>query len=186
MEPYEWGPTFWRTLHTITFYYPDSPSEAEVNAARNLFSSLVLLLPCDECCEHFGQLLEQFPMEPALVGRQELSHWLYNLHDAVNQRLEKKPSPPYDQIRAEYLKLKKNPAPISKSQPAAKKPQQPMRSLAKPSLPDRTKLQEIENRRLQFEQIRTRTVTARASGTDVSRTGCKDCAQKRLARAGRR
>lgn len=205
MEPAEWGPVFWPTLHTITFYYPDSPTQDEMNAARDLFTSLVYLLPCDECCEHYAELLKQFPVEPALVGRQELSLWLYDLHNMVNERLGKKKSPSYNQVRAHFLKLPtKRERPISIAQPTTAIPSQGTKRSAFPppivkqaprgAAPPQTtmtllQMQEIESRKQQFEQIRRRSVAAKASNYDNhtdNKVGCKDCAKKRLARGSRR
>lgn len=201
MEPPEWGPVFWSTLHTITFYYPDSPTEEEMTAAKNLFNSLVYLLPCDECCEHFAGMLEEFPIEPALVGRQELSLWLYDLHNVVNERLGKKNIPSYTQVRADYLKLN----PKRERPPTATPPSLPPSGFNKPNLAKApitkqlpktqpppnslslAQMQEIESRKQQFEQIRRQSVTARASNYDSrEKPGCKDCAKKRLARGARR
>lgn len=177
MEPEEWGPGFWRTLHTISFYYPDSPSEDERKAAKNFFYSLAYLLPCDECAQEYSKMLANNPIESALVGRQELSSWVYKLHSIVNKRLGKVRQPSYAEVRADYLKLQ----PRYKVSPLAQRHQE-ITALQK----------EIDVRRAQFTQLRPPNIIGQTMprggrqisnpGVGVTKPPCKDCAKKRLAR----
>lgn len=175
MEPEEWGPTFWPVLHTVSFYYPDSPSEEEMEAARDFFFSLSYLLPCDECCAHYSTLLDTNPIEPALVGRQELSRWVYNIHSLVNQRLGKKNQPSYEQVRAHYLKLQ----PKYTVSPLARQHQERIAMEAK-TLPQRSR--SAEPRIPAPFSGRTRTGNRPSNNNSGPKKPCKDCAKKRLAR----
>ena len=179
MEPEEWGPGFWRTLHTISFYYPDSPTQEERKAAKNFFYSLAYLLPCDECAQEYSKMLANNPIEGAMVGRQELSLWVYKLHSIVNKRLGKTRQPSYAEVRADYLKLK----PRYKISPIAQRHQE-ISALQR----------EIDARRAQFTQLslpisnNTPFLPPRGGrqisnpGVGVTKPPCKDCARKRLAR----
>ena len=83
----EWGPSAWKFLHTITFNYPDNPTLSQKRNVEELFLSLMYLLPCDECSEHYKQeISENFPDSRS---KHALSSWLVNLHNKVNVRLNK-------------------------------------------------------------------------------------------------
>lgn len=187
MEPEDWGPFFWRTLHTVSFYYPDSPSEAEMEACFNFYTSLVYLLPCDECCGHFNELLKEMPIEPALVGRQELSQWVYDLHTKVNQSLGKTTQPTYQQVKADILKLQ----PKYAVSHLAKEHQEKI-ALSSELMNKQARLQNLRSRSAEPPRIGGKNPNFLANNKpgqrQISNPGvggkkpCKDCAKKRLAR----
>jgi len=88
MTTNEWGPNAWKFLHHLTFNYPDNPTPEEQQHVENLFNSLQLLLPCDECKTNFTNELSLFPIDTR--SKYSLSNWLVNVHNSVNQRLNKK------------------------------------------------------------------------------------------------
>lgn len=96
-----WGPSAWRFLHAVTFAYPEHPTKEHKDAARNLFRSLKLLLPCGDCCDHYCKGMDSDPVEPHLESRDALSRWLVNFHNNVNARLGKA-SYPYENAKAEF------------------------------------------------------------------------------------
>lgn len=83
----DWGPGAWKFLHEITFYYPEDPSVEQQTHALNLFNSLRVLLPCEECRTHYDLDLKSFP--PDTKSKTTLSQWLIDLHNRVNIRLGK-------------------------------------------------------------------------------------------------
>ena len=83
----EWGPAAWKFLHIVSFSYPDNPSVQETRDAEALFWSLKNLLPCQACREHYESELELHP--PDTRSRLTLSSWLVDVHNRVNQRLQK-------------------------------------------------------------------------------------------------
>lgn len=97
-----WGPSAWRFLHSVSFAYPEHPSEVEKKAAKELFNALKYLLPCGDCCTHYCKELENDKVEYYLDSRTTLSKWLVNFHNRVNARL-KKPIVNYNDIAKEYL-----------------------------------------------------------------------------------
>ena len=95
----EWGPSAWKFLHTITFNYPDNPTLTQKRNVEELFLSLIHLLPCDECSEHYKkEISENFPDSRS---KSALSSWLVNLHNKVNIRLGK-PTMTSDAAKALY------------------------------------------------------------------------------------
>ncbi len=84
-----WGPSGWRFLHAVTFAYPEVPTTEHKNAARALFENLKLLLPCEDCCAHYGKSLDAAHLEQALESKTKLTRWLFEFHNQVNARLGK-------------------------------------------------------------------------------------------------
>jgi hypothetical protein len=69
--------------------YPDAPTYAEKRAAKEFFNSMVHLLPCPVCREHFKEILSAMPVESWLDDRRSLTEWVWMLHNRVNARLGK-------------------------------------------------------------------------------------------------
>ena len=89
-DPNFWGPALWTSLHTISFDYPDHPSGTDKQNYNMFFHSLKQVLPCDQCRKHYTKFIEETsPIEPALKNRDTLTRWLVNLHNVVNERLQK-------------------------------------------------------------------------------------------------
>lgn len=102
-----WGPAAWVFLHTITFSYPDRPNPATRRIFKNFFKSLCSILPCVYCRQSYSKycLTKGGPLslsDDVLKSRKTLTRWLYKIHDAVNERLEKEDRPTYEAVRAMY------------------------------------------------------------------------------------
>jgi Erv1 / Alr family len=61
LDKEELGRSTWDLIHTIAAYYPDSPSDADKEKARNFISSVSYLYPCEVCREDFKQSVADFP-----------------------------------------------------------------------------------------------------------------------------
>lgn len=95
----QWGPAGWKFLHTITFAYPDQPTLQQQRSATDLFTSLQDMLPCPACQGHYQEFLKQNPIP--VSNAVDLQKWLVNLHNSVNQRLQK-PLVTYEQAKQMY------------------------------------------------------------------------------------
>ena len=49
----ELGRSTWNLLHTLAAYYPEQPTAAEQESARQLFLALAQFYPCEVCAEDF-------------------------------------------------------------------------------------------------------------------------------------
>ena len=96
-----WGPKAWDFLHTVTFGYPDNPTDKEKQDATNFFNSLPTMLPCKICSEHCKQNIKKIP--PNVNSKKDLSMWLVNLHNEVNRQLGKGKIYTYDEISSKYM-----------------------------------------------------------------------------------
>ena len=83
-----WTHPAWVFLHSIADSFPSKPSDKEKKAAELFFKfCLPILLPCSLCGDHFAQ--ETLSNFDASCG-ENLSTWLYNVHNNVNVRTNKK------------------------------------------------------------------------------------------------
>ena len=61
MSPNVWGPKAWDFLHTLSFAYPENPTEKEKQSMLNFFNSLPDILPCKMCANHCRENLSSIP-----------------------------------------------------------------------------------------------------------------------------
>ena len=102
MEPNIWGPHAWLFLHTITLNYPDHPTNKEKEIYRSFFKTLGGVLPCEKCREHYLINLEKYPIQ--LESKEDLTKWLFNLHNQVNIK-NNKSQMDYDEFIHKYSRL---------------------------------------------------------------------------------
>jgi len=89
LPPTVWGPLFWHTIHIVALGYSNSPTYAQKRAAKEFYESLVQLIPCAVCREHYTTNLNKNPISPHLDRRDDLFKWTVNLHNEVNSMLGK-------------------------------------------------------------------------------------------------
>jgi hypothetical protein len=90
LPPEVWGPIFWCTLHIVALAYPDEPTYADKKAAKELYNSFSLLLPCPICRSHYVEILKAMPIDSFLDKRASLLEWTLNVHNQVNKKLGKR------------------------------------------------------------------------------------------------
>jgi len=84
IDPDLWGPDLWRAMHWVAAGYPAAPSEIEKEHYRTFFTNLKHILPCYECREHFGELLDRNSIDPFLISGKQLRQWVCSIHNKVN------------------------------------------------------------------------------------------------------
>lgn len=84
-----WGPKFWFTLHYIGYSYPQNPTNADKQNYAQFIRSFANTLPCHDCRQHFTKLLSVHPPEKHLNNRGDFFNYTVDLHNHVNQRLNK-------------------------------------------------------------------------------------------------
>ena len=104
-----WGPSGWLFLHCVTFGYPFKidPTNPEHLAKQNdyyRFFYLGKVLPCKYCRNSYDEFFATNSPMRHLGSREELSKWLYNVHNLVNDKLGVPTCerPTYDEIKARY------------------------------------------------------------------------------------
>lgn len=93
------GPALWKSLHSISFSAPEHPSIEEQRNYVDFFRALGPVIPCPACAAHYRAYLEEHPVDAS--SREALARWVYDLHDFVNQRKNKK-SPSFETVRDHY------------------------------------------------------------------------------------
>ena len=106
MDAAFWGPHAWEFLHSVTFDYPEEPTDKDKKEYAEFFHSIKNVLPCVWCRKHYKEGIEEImPIEPHLVSRDELTRWLVDFHNSVNKRLNK-PLMPYKAVYEKYESLR--------------------------------------------------------------------------------
>jgi hypothetical protein len=91
INPEEWGPSFWKTSHYVTFAYPENPTDEDKINVKKYFEILQYILPCENCREHYKKNLKNYPLtDNILSSKHNLISWLVDLHNEVNRRSHKK------------------------------------------------------------------------------------------------
>lgn len=88
MDTEIWGPAAWLLIHSAALSYPESQPSPEIKENyKKFFQSLVYVLPCAYCREHYKQHLERMPVSAVLHSRMSLFQWTVDLHNEVNESL---------------------------------------------------------------------------------------------------
>jgi hypothetical protein len=94
-----WGPRLWKLLHRIGYYsakYAPATDVLRKDARREfdwLIQHLETIVPCPECRQHIETHRKAFPYLYDDIGK-----WIWEFHEAVNERLGKPKGPEYDDL----------------------------------------------------------------------------------------
>lgn len=97
------GPSTWKTLHSIAFNYAenaDNPTNAEKRDIVDLFRLFGKFLPCPSCKIHYNKYINEHPVDAST--RSNLTIWLYDFHSAVNKRTHKLSNITYEEHVNDY------------------------------------------------------------------------------------
>lgn len=98
-----WGPSQWHFLHTMSFNYPVNPTDKQKLAYRNYMLNLKNVLPCGKCRNNLKENYKKLPLKMShMRSRETFSRYVYDLHELVNDMLNKKSGLTYDQVRERY------------------------------------------------------------------------------------
>jgi hypothetical protein len=103
MLTYVWGPALWHVLHTLSFNYPTSPTDADKKHYSQFIKSLQYVLPCKYCRTNLTENFKKCPILPTTMeNRDSFSRYVYNLHETINTMLKKQSGLTYDNVRDRY------------------------------------------------------------------------------------
>jgi hypothetical protein len=92
INPEIFGPDLWNSIHLICLGAPENfLNISSKNDYLMFFRSLGAVIPCYECKKHYLNELIEHP--PKLETNITLFKWSVDLHNRVNQRLNKKEVP---------------------------------------------------------------------------------------------
>lgn len=90
MQTSKWGPSAWNYLHTLTFNYPENPTNENKKYYYELFNNLQFTLPCKYCRESYSIFFKYININDYLNDRMGITYWLYTIHNIINLKLNKK------------------------------------------------------------------------------------------------
>lgn len=88
--PKIWGPPTWKSLHSITFAYPNNPTKEDKKHYRIFFEMLAYVLPCKSCRMSYAEFIktdETKITNEVFKNRRNLTKWLYDVHERVNKKI---------------------------------------------------------------------------------------------------
>ena len=98
-----WGPSLWHYLHTMSFNYPNNPTQIQKNRHKQFINNLKYTLPCKYCRINLIKNLKVLPIrECDLKNRKMFSYYIYKLHEHINTMLGKKSGLSFEQVRERY------------------------------------------------------------------------------------
>ncbi len=84
----EWGPKVWNILRWFAIGLgPVIPPDLQ-QEAKAFYRSLMFMLPCHECRDHYTGLWTQYPIDQYLTGSEKLLEWIAVIHDQVTKRIK--------------------------------------------------------------------------------------------------
>lgn len=103
ISPDFWGPSAWKFLHSVSFAYPDNPSQEEKRQNIDLILNLQYILPCYACREHVKQNLRTMNFNiNHMKNKETFSRFIYDLHNEVNKMLGKPKYKTYEEVKKMY------------------------------------------------------------------------------------
>ena len=106
-----WGPSMWVTLHTVSFDYPNKPTQEDKIKYRQFYESLAFILPCIYCRKSYTEFLKAGNTkltDEIFDNTESLTKWVYYLHEAVNKKLGVDYGVTYDDVVKRYESYKAN------------------------------------------------------------------------------
>ena len=98
-----WGPSMWHYLHTMSFNYPVEPSKENKHYYKEFVKNLQYTLPCKYCRINLKNNFKAHPIKEChMKDRESFSRYVYELHELVNQMLNKKSGLKYCDVRERY------------------------------------------------------------------------------------
>ena len=98
-----WGPSLWHFLHTMSFNYPNNPTQADKKHYMQFIFQLEHVLPCKYCRINIKKNFIKVPLNMSCMkNRYTFSKYIYDLHEHINKMLGKKSNLSYDNVRERY------------------------------------------------------------------------------------
>ena len=98
-----WGPGMWHYLHTMSFNYPVHPTKRDKQHYRSFMLSLRHVLPCGKCRANLRTNFKKLPLTMTrMKNRAAFSRYVFELHELINEMLNKKSGLTYEVVRERY------------------------------------------------------------------------------------
>jgi len=98
-----WGPSLWHFLHTMSFNYPNNPTQEDKKHYMDFIFQLEYILPCKYCRINLKKNFKKVPLlMRCMKDRYSFSKYIYDLHEHINKMLGKKSNLTYEDVRERY------------------------------------------------------------------------------------
>lgn len=101
-----WGPPGWKFLHSVTFGYPIEPTTEHKKSYKQFFKLAGEVFPCGACRDSYKRFIgpgsDTELTNKIMKNRKNLTKWLFNIHNKVNDKLDKKYGITYNNIKDIY------------------------------------------------------------------------------------
>lgn len=98
-----WGPSAWHFIHTMSFNYPVNPTTKDKTHYREYILNLMNVLPCGKCRKNLKDNFKKLPLTMSdMKSRDTFSRYVYDLHELVNDMLDKKSGLTYENVKERY------------------------------------------------------------------------------------
>jgi hypothetical protein len=104
MDPKIWGPKLWFISHAISFNYPENPTQDDKENHIAWFKLYKDMIMCEVCKQHYSEHFAKDPVDNHLDSREDLIKWVWQLHNKVNESLNKTPWS-FEQMMDHYSKI---------------------------------------------------------------------------------
>lgn len=113
MNTSSWGPRAWLYLHSVAQNYDKLNIKNKKRLFKNFFEYLQYTLPCIYCRKSYENFIQELPIDDFLDNREDLAHWMYQVHNKVNNKLRnqgllKTANPSFEQVYKKYERILKN------------------------------------------------------------------------------
>jgi len=163
----EWGPKVWNILRWFAIGLgPVIPPDLQ-QEAKAFYRSLMFMLPCHECRDHYTGLWTQYPIDQYLTGSEKLLEWIAVIQDQVTKRIKQQ------QASAPKSGLANATPRVRTSQPQMRRRQVPV----SPAVQKRGGLAKFEQARAR--SLQNRKIRQGVSGTPAAQTTAKNTAHAR-------
>lgn len=86
-----WGPLGWMTLHSVSFLYPERPSDADKALLKRFMVLFRDTITCPHCYQHFKVIFENYTKAHPEWASSRFDFFMFvcRAHNTVNRRLNK-------------------------------------------------------------------------------------------------
>ena len=103
LSPDFWGPSAWRFIHSVSFSYPNNPTQEEKKRYVDFILNLQHILPCYQCRENLNKNLRTLNFNSNhMKNTQTFSKFVVDLHNLVNKEIGK-PLKTYEEVKRTYV-----------------------------------------------------------------------------------
>jgi hypothetical protein len=89
MDTRFWGPSGWKFLHLLLELSPEKLTSKESKIFEEFLLCWRNLLPCKYCRISYTKYITSYPIQEHSSSRNELTKWLWVIHNKVNNKLRK-------------------------------------------------------------------------------------------------